>query len=169
MAITQDICTQSGDILLDGWGQKPLWFIPVLYLLEILHYFIIFDKRWKQWGSVVILLAVLIWKTQNNGWLPYAVSELTWFYFCLLSGYLLKGLIIIPSNQTKAFLVLLLMTHFYILFFVITPYNANYRLQDDNDLLSYVARYFIGMIGTFALLYFSIFLNKWQQLIGSLK
>ena len=159
-----------GNILLDGWGQNPLWFIPVLYLLEILHYFIIFDKRWKRWGSVVILLAVLIWKTQNNGWLPYAVSELTWFYFCLLSGYLLKKLIIIPNNQTKAFLipVLLFIVHFYILFFVITPYNANYRLQ-DNDLLSYVARYIIGMIGTFSLLYFSIFLNKWHQLTGGLK
>lgn len=159
-----------GNVVLHGWGQNPLWFIPILYLLEVLHYFIIFDKRWKRWGSILILFVILIWKTQNNGWLPYAVSELAWFYFCLLSGYLLKSLIIIPNNPTNAFIISisLFIAHFFILFFIIRPYNINYRLQ-DNDLLSYIARYFIGMLGTFALLYFSISLNKWTQLTSGLR
>lgn len=159
-----------GNVLLYGWGQNPLWFIPILYLLEVFHYFIIFDKKWKCWGAIFILFVILIWKTQNNEWLPYGVSELTWFYFCLLSGYLLKRLIIIPNNQTNAFIisVLLFTVHFCFLFFIIRPYNINYRLQ-DNDLLSYIARYFIGMLGTFALLYFSIFLSKWPQLISGLR
>ena len=159
-----------GNVLLDGWGQNPLWFIPVLYMLEVLHYFILFDKRWKRCLSFFILLAVLIWKTHYNGWLPYAISELTWFYFCFLSGYLLKKFIVVPSNLSKAIIpsTLLFIIHFCFLFFVIRPYNVNYRLQ-DNDLLSYIARYGIGMLGTFALLYLSIFLSRWSQLIRVVK
>lgn len=44
-----------GNILLYEWGQNSLWFIPVLYLSEILHYLIIFDKRWKRWESIALL------------------------------------------------------------------------------------------------------------------
>lgn len=143
--------------LIHGWGRNPLWFIPVLYLLELLHYLIFNGRIWIKAIAVSLLFTILIWKTNTNGWLPYSVSELPWFYFCFLTGYFFKPLI--KRNRenysTNIVPIVLFTLHALLLFLVIIPYNPNYRLQDD-DPISYMLRYVIGVMGTLALITFSM-------------
>ena len=143
--------------LIHGWGRNPLWFIPIIFIIELLHFFIIKDSNLKKIISVSLLFIIFLWKTHTNGWLPYAVSELPWFYFCFLSGYISRPYIKrYRENQgSKSLPFVLFSFHALLLYVVILPYNPNYRLQ-DNDLISYMLRYLIGVIGTLALITFSI-------------
>ena len=145
--------------LLNGWGSYPLWFIPVLFLVELFHHFIIRGKPWQSILSIVLLAIIFVWKTHYNEGLPYSVDKVPWFYFCFLTGFLIKPLVSKISRtkdeRMKILPIILFTIHILLLFVVIIPYNPNYRLQDD-DPFSYIFRYVIGMIGTMSLITLSI-------------
>lgn len=150
---------------MNGWGKNPLWFIPILFLCEVLHYFIIRGKLYQKVISIIPLICILLWKTHYNGWLPYSVSELTWFYLCFLTGYIMSPYINNIINRKLVFVIAILVIHSLLLFGLILPYNENYRQQDD-DIISYIMRYGIGMIGTIGLQALSQYFSNHKIDIG---
>ena len=154
-----------GNILINGWGKNPLWFIPILYLCEVLHYFIRRGNIYLKIFSILPIVLCLLWKTTFNGWLPYSVSELAWFYMCFLSGSIFKSKIHILLNVNFLFVIMVIVIHLIVLFSIIIPYNENYRQQDD-DVISYIMRYCIGMIGSLGLLMFSSQISKYKYQVG---
>lgn len=154
------------NFILSGWGRNPLWFIPILYLIEVLHYFIVKGKSWEMLLSGSIIASLFVWKTHCNGWLPYSISELPWFYLCFLSGYLSKPKLmgIIQSNRNIVIPIILMSVQSLVLFFVVLPYNVNYR-QQDNDALSYIMRYCLGIVGSLSILMISSKVNQWRPFL----
>lgn len=150
--------------VLDGWGRIPLWFIPILFAIEIMHLLLLNGKIILRAVVVAVFVALFAYKVSTNDWLPYCVSEIPWFYICFVSGYLLNKLT--PSTWTVfhckdrsnpsglkmlAWGGVMYVIGEILLFNVVLQYNSNYRLQ-DNDLLSYVMRYSLGMIGSISML-----------------
>lgn len=147
-------------VLLYGWGKNALWFIPILLLANMFHFHIIYGKWWEKIVVLVCLILLLIWKTDTNGWAPYCVSELPWFYFCFLSGFLMKDMIKkIEDGKAKwiyGIAGLGIMT--LLLYLVIYPYNHDY-LNQNNDYLCWFMKYGVGMIGTISILLISMSLQ----------
>ncbi len=153
--------------LWDGWGRVPLWFIPVLFLIEVFHLLLLEGKNIYKVVVVVILSVLFTYKIRVNGWLPYCVSEIPWFYLCFITGYLLNkfgcskvaaihGRDICEAHKLKYLVggALLFVVGQIILYKIVIPYNMNYRLQ-DNDFLSYIMRYALGVIGAISTLFLS--------------
>lgn len=136
--------------LLYGWGKNPLWFIPVLFLIECLHMFLCSKNKLLIVFSSSVLLALFLYKIETNAWLPYCISEIPWFYICFVIGFLAKRFV--KTMKSNAIVTILIFTlHILFLFYIIIPYNSNYR-QQDNDFLSYVFRILIGLFGTIGIL-----------------
>ena len=76
--------------ILMGWGRIPLWFIPVLFLIEILYAMMIGRNKLIKAVSLSLVLCLFIYKVRTNGWLPYCVSEIPWFMLCFASGTMLR-------------------------------------------------------------------------------
>ena len=57
--------------------------------------------------------------------------------------------------------LILFITSFLLLYYLIIPYNPDYR-QSDDDFLSYVLRYIIGVIGTYSTLMFSYGIRSYR-------
>lgn len=133
-----------------GWGTNPLWFLPILFSIEIIHTFIISKKGILIFTGIASLISLFLYKISTNSWLPYCLSEIPWFYICFLEGYLCKH-ILQKKSLSLITSTIFFSIHFILLFLVIVPYNSNYRLQ-DNDALSYIYRVIIGLIGTISIL-----------------
>jgi acyltransferase len=147
--------------IIKGWGTNPLWFLPVLFLIEVLHLCITSNKKILIVASISIIIGLFIYKTQTNRWLPYSISEIPWFYICFLEGYLCTH--ILQRKHFSCIITLfLLFLHYLLLFIIIIPYNDNYRTQ-DNDILSYVYRIIIGLVGTISFIGVSQIVNKIHQ------
>lgn len=150
------------DVILHGWGRIPLWFIPVLFMIEEMHFIILQRRTILKVLVMFVLVLLFLYKITYNQYLPYSISEIPWFYLCFLTGYLinkhLKNLTLILVGGKKADCLLLSLVLFVLggalLFFVILPYNNNYR-QQDNDILSYIYRYAVGVNGSLAMLFLS--------------
>ena len=76
--------------LLYGWGRIPLWFIPILFAIEIIHLLLFKGRIIFRIIVGGIIISLFTYKTTTNGWLPYCVSEIPWFYLCFISGFFLK-------------------------------------------------------------------------------
>lgn len=144
-------------IVLHGWGSNALWFIPILLLANIAQYHIVFGKWYAKLVSILSIIMLLIWKSVTNDWLPYCVSELPWFYMCLLTGYLMKS-VILKLNSIKyqwvyGVIGLIILTLF--VFCIAYPYNENYRHQ-DNDVFCWIMRYGIGILGSISVILISM-------------
>lgn len=147
-------------VLLGGWGRNPLWFIPVLICIEILTTVLVSTNKTAKYSAVLFLLSVFIFKVSTNYWLPYCMSEIPWFFLCFIFGYGLKERITgIPAKPHM--LAALAIIHLLLLFWIIIPYNHLYRTS-DNDLLSYVFRIVIGVIGTVNMYLFAKLLVRFK-------
>ena len=148
-------------ILLHGWGQNALWFIPILFLANVVHFHIINGRWWEKIIAVLILLLCLVWKVHTNGWASYSISELPWFYLCFLSGYFMKDIAhkaeTIKFSWIYGVVGFIIMT--LIIFLIAYPYNSNYRNHDD-DFVCWLLKYGIGLLGTISTLFISISLCK---------
>lgn len=155
--------------LLFGWGKNPLWFIPILFFIECLHAFLCSKNRLLIILSSSVLLVLFLYKVETNAWLPYCISEIPWFYICFATGFLLKRPV--QTMRPNAIATIVIFTlHIVFLFYIIIPYNSNYR-QQDNDFLSYVFRILIGLLGTIGILSLSklcdsIQSTAWLKWIG---
>lgn len=147
-------------VLLYGWGLNPMWFIPILFAIEIIHGIICCSKvSWLKHLTIFFVLCIFVIKVTTNVYAPYAVSELPWFYICFLTGYFLKNRILELICKYSNLWIIMFIFHFLFLFYVVLPYNDDYRVQ-DNDLLSYVSRYILGILGSIATLMFSKYIEK---------
>lgn len=144
--------------LIKGWGTNPLWFLPILFSIEIIHTFILSKKKLLAFIGIFSLISLFLYKVTTNRWLPFCISEIPWFYICFLEGYLSKHILQKKALSTT-FTIILFALHFILLFQLIIPYNGNYRLQ-DNDTLSYIYRIIIGYIGTISILGISQTINN---------
>lgn len=156
--------------ILQGWGRNPLWFIPILFLVNLTHLGIMFGNIVFKLIGIVAVSSLFVWKVKYNGWLPYSLSELPWFYICFISGVIFNRLKFIETLRERKYLTFLLFSlHFILLFYVVIPYNPNYRLQ-DNDFLSYYYRYVLGMVGVLMTISFCMnvekYKTKWLEWIG---
>ena len=139
----------------------------LLLLIEVFHLLLLEGKIIYKVVVVVILTLLFSYKISVNGWLPYCVSEIPWFYLCFITGYLLNkfgcskvavihGRDICDAHKLRYLLggAFLFVVGLIILFKIVIPYNMNYRLQ-DNDFLSYIMRYALGVIGSISTLFIS--------------
>lgn len=147
-------------VLVYGWGLNPMWFIPMLFAIDIIHAIICCSKIiWLKYITIGFVICIFTIKIVTNAFAPYAASELPWFYICFLTGYLLKDRILVLIDKQKKLWIIMFALHFLLLFYVVLPYNENYRCQDD-DMLSYISRYILGILGTIAILMFSDCIEK---------
>lgn len=144
-------------VILHGWGSNALWFIPILLLSNMVHFHLLNGSWFEKILSFLFITMCLVWKVHTNGWAPYCISELPWFYTCFLSGYIMKEVFCKLENVQYSWIYGLLglsiMTLF--VFFIAYPYNSNYRHQDD-DFVCWLMRYGVGLLGTISTMFFSI-------------
>lgn len=150
-------------IFIHGWGTNPLWFIPVLFVIEVIFYILRKGKskiiKFSTICSVIVIFAI---KIMTNKYGPWSFTEIPWFLLCYYSGFLIfkyaqcfdekkvmhKRLLCFMISVTLFFL------HWIVLYKSIVPYNINYR-QQDNDFLSYIMRFCIANIGVVAVYFLS--------------
>ncbi len=149
----------------NGWGTNPLWFIPILFLINAAHSHIIWGEWWLKLLVIFSMMLLMIWKANTNGWLPYSVSEIPWFYMCFLSGYMMKEIIkkveACRYAWTWGTIGLIMLT--ILLFIVVVPYNANY-LHTDNDVKCWIMKYSLSLIGTLSTMLISLSLSKTRKI-----
>jgi fucose 4-O-acetylase-like acetyltransferase len=144
-----------------GWGNKsPMWFIVCLFEIEMLHYLILYQRKWR-YPVIIMLIVFFLYKIIYNGWLPYSVSELPYFYTYFLMAYILRDKLMRMKNWNLIFLIfpVLWVIHWFILKYTL-DYNPQYRVS-DNDLLSFVLRYITSIIGLIATLLVSLLTSKY--------
>ena len=139
-------------VLLYGWGLNPMWFIPVLFVIELLHASFVCQRRFLlRCVAFLFLTTLFVLKIKTNFFAPYAASEIPWFYLCFLTGYFSINRLEGWMNKFSRFSFVFLIFQILLLFMIVLPYNDNYRCQ-DNDFLSYLYRYVLGMLGTLIVL-----------------
>lgn len=148
-------------IVLHGWGSNALWFIPILLLVNIAHYHIMYGSSFERIITMLILITCLIWKVSTNGWSSYCISELPWFYFCFVSGFLMKAEVQKMENFKHPWIysVLGFLIMSILVFAIAYPYNSNYRHQDD-DCICWIMRYAVGLFGSLSTLLLSISFSR---------
>lgn len=153
-----------------GWGRNPLWFIPILFLVNVSQYHLMWGKWWERIPILLVLVSLLVWKVHTNGWLPYSASELPWFCICFISGYWMKNLIKNAESWKYQWIygVIGLVVLTIILFSVVLPYDTNY-LHMDNNVICWTMKYGLGLLGSVSVIFLSMSLNsiKWTTNIFS--
>ena len=139
-------------VILYGWGLNPMWFIPILFVIEMFHTSWVCQRRlWLRCATLLLMVTLFILKIKTNFFAPYAASEIPWFYLCFLTGYFSKTIIEDWIHKMSNFYFAFFVIQILLLFGLVLPYNDNYRCQ-DNDVLSYVYRYALGILGTLIVL-----------------
>lgn len=151
-----------GNVMITGWGRNPLWFIPILFFVNYIHFLFVHHRSLiLKLFAFLILLYLFFWKLATNNWLLYSFSELPWFYLCFLLGYLSRKYFDLQSfsrSNGLCGLILFGTLSFFLNIFVLPNY-PNY-LHSDNVYICWVLRLMLGMIGTFATLLCCAALSK---------
>ena len=102
------------NIILNGWGGYALWFLPVLFMAELLFYpsvHFTVGRTKKHSYLLSIILVLLLFGYLLSYWgihLPYKVEVVPWATFFYGAGYLLKDVFrTIKSNWCICILLLL--------------------------------------------------------------
>lgn len=147
--------------LICGLGMNPLWFIPVLFIIEIIFHYL---KNGNNISAKVVISCLVVfafvYKIKTNKYGVWSVTEVPWFLLCYTIGFylFLPAMYFERRNQKRIVYIgiasILFLVHYILLFRLILPYNHNYH-QQDNDILSYIMRVVIGCFGVVATYFLS--------------
>lgn len=147
------------NILRDGPGSNPIWFLIVLYWVEVLFYIIdriiLQKKRLHLYVQILICLFCIICAAVTKYYvhfsLPYNLTVIPFYFFFYVLGYF--HLIDVNFKISINLLILLLFFDIFIEHYM--PYGIG--LSDDWYL--YFAGFPIAVLGTFLLFNFSYLLS----------
>jgi fucose 4-O-acetylase-like acetyltransferase len=144
-----------------GWGRNPLWFIPILFLVE-LFYFLYKKYNNFRYLILVCLLALLIFDFSNE-WILYSLNKLPWYlFFYFVSAHYKNHLLKFFNKFTlKRKSIYLLITAF--IHFIIIKYFYERQLDFINDAgnsLFYFSKLICSVLGSLLIILSSILLSK---------
>lgn len=120
------------NFLVRGWGQNPLWFIPVLFACEIFHF--VFFQKVKIWLKILsgaCFVFLLFFHFLNNPYGPYCLATVPWFFLFYVGGFFSKSCIDVlrnSKNKQRIVLISCLVLHS-VLFFIMCNFDMKYGLN----------------------------------------
>lgn len=120
------------NFLVRGWGQNPLWFIPVLFACEIFHF--VFFQKVKIWLKILsgaCFVFLLFFHFLNNPYGPYCLATVPWFFLFYVGGFFSKSCIDVlrnSKNKQRIVLISCLVLHS-VLFFIMRNFDMKYGLN----------------------------------------
>lgn len=119
------------NFLVRGWGQNPLWFIPVLFACEIFHF--VFFQKVKIWLKILsgaCFVFLLFFHFLNNPYGPYCLATVPWFFLFYVGGFFSKSCIdVLRNSKNKQRIVLISCLVLHSVFFIMRNFDMKYGLN----------------------------------------
>ena len=149
------------NFIVRGWGLNPLWFLPVLFAVEIFH-FVFSQKTGLFWKSLlgIVFVFLLLFHVFHNPYGPYGFARIPWFYLFFVLGFLSKKIVTyLRNSEWKVKIVLLAVVCLF-------AQSAMCFLMEYNDFI--LVRIMCAVFGTFFVFLLSIYLSKFPRFTGLL-
>lgn len=152
-------------IILFGWGDNPLWFLPVLFFVENIYYLVLKT----QWGKLILwcMCFLLIFTFFYKGKLIYGISKIPWYFLFYSLTAIYKEKLIINFNKMKLSIlfitfILLISIHYIIWKFTIELNPGTSTI--NNEGVIFFADFLISLFASFAILSISKVLSETQYI-----
>ena len=147
------------EVLVNGWGFFPLWFVPVFYISRVV--FLLVLRLDKPFIFLFILLCALIgtWLSHMNILLPYNISSIPIAIVFIFIGYFLNKIFfkINLYSTNKVWLIIISVLLFLIILWKSQKYHLDMCINHIIPVLPIGA---LAIIGTLMLILVSLFMSK---------